>query len=67
MHYPSECAHSNASIDTIHELTSLARLILFARQTARDLGADFPTYLLELAHGAVQEEIHTLAEATSTD
>jgi hypothetical protein len=46
--------------ETIQELTSLARLIQFAKQTAKDLEADFPRYLLELAHGAVLEEIYAL-------
>ncbi|TNM65360.1 hypothetical protein [Aliirhizobium smilacinae] len=42
---------------SMEELTSLARLVLFAGQTARDLGVDFPAYLLDLAHGAVVQEI----------
>jgi hypothetical protein len=42
---------------SLEELTSLARLILFSGQTAKDLGVDFPAYLLELAHGAVVQEI----------
>lgn len=41
----------------MEELASLARLIFFSRETARDLGISFPAYLLDLAHGAVVQEI----------
>lgn len=49
----------------VEELASLARLIVYARQTAKDLEIDFPTYLLDLAHGAVVEEIQAIGGEVS--
>ena len=39
--------------DFLKEMAAVARMITLARQTANDLGADFPTYCLDLALGAV--------------
>jgi len=57
MRRPAKNSNANPSKASIVELESLARLVLFARETAKDLNAEFPTYLLELAHGAIVQEI----------
>ena len=40
-------------VDFLKEMAAIARMITMARQQANDLGADFPTYCLDLALGAV--------------
>lgn len=40
-------------VDFLKEMAAIARMITMARQTTNDLGADFPTYCLDLALGAV--------------
>ena len=42
-----------AEVDFLKEMAAIARMITMARQQANDLGADFPTYCLDLALGAV--------------
>jgi hypothetical protein len=44
--------------DTLKELASIARLITYARQSAKGLKADFPVWCLDLALGAVLQEIY---------
>lgn len=39
------------------ELISLARLVTYARNSAKDLKVDFSTYCLDLALGSLVEEI----------
>ncbi|SFB50952.1 hypothetical protein SAMN03159496_04483 [Rhizobium sp. NFR07] len=56
-----------ANSNKLQELTSLTRMILFASQTATDLDVQFPKYLLELALGAVLEEMHAVASTPTTD
>jgi hypothetical protein len=48
---------ADASEDRMRELASLARLVTFARNSARDLKAEFSTYCLDLALGSLLEEL----------
>ncbi len=41
----------------LKELASLARLVTYAQQSARELNVEFPAYCLELALGALVQEI----------
>lgn len=43
--------------DRIRELVSLARLVTYARNSAKDLNLEFSTYCLDLALGSLLEEI----------
>jgi hypothetical protein len=43
--------------DRTRELVSLARLVTYARNSAKDLKVEFPTYCLDLALGSLIEEI----------
>lgn len=43
--------------DRVRELLSLARLVTYARNSAKDLKVEFPTYCLDLALGSLIEEI----------
>lgn len=45
--------------ETLKELASIARLITYARQSAKGLKADFPVWCLDLALGAVLQEIYS--------
>jgi hypothetical protein len=49
---------ANQDSDTLKELASIARLITYARQSARSLNAEFPTWCLDLALGAVLQEMY---------
>ena len=42
----------------LKELASLARLVTFARERAHALGAEFPAYCLDLALGAILQEVY---------
>lgn len=42
----------------LKELASLARLVTFARERAQALGAEFPAYCLDLALGAILQEVY---------
>jgi hypothetical protein len=44
--------------EAIKELVSIARLITYARQSAKGLKADFPVWCLDLALGAILQEIY---------
>ncbi len=44
--------------DSLKELASIARLITYARQSAKSLNADFPVWCLDLALGAVLQEMY---------
>lgn len=44
--------------DSLKELASIARLITYARQSAKALNADFPVWCLDLALGAVLQEMY---------
>lgn len=65
MRRPIKSLTTKNSEASIQELASLARMIVFARQTAKDLGIEFPTYLLDLAHGAVIEELQRAGGETA--
>jgi hypothetical protein len=43
--------------EQLKELASLARLVAFARQNAKELNADFPAYCLDLALSALLQDI----------
>lgn len=42
----------------LKELASLARLVTFARLRAKELNVQFPTYCLDLALGAIIQEMN---------
>lgn len=42
----------------LKELASLARLVTFAKQRAHELDAEFPAYCLDLALGAILQEMY---------
>lgn len=63
----SEDLDKTANSNKFRELTSLTRMILFASQTATDLDVQFPKYLLELALGAVLEEMQAMASNPTMD
>ncbi|WP_374189892.1 hypothetical protein [Rhizobium rhizogenes] len=44
--------------DSLKELASIARLITYARQSAKSLEAEFPVWCLDLALGAVLQEMY---------
>jgi hypothetical protein len=44
--------------DTLKELASIARLITYARQSAKTIDAEFPVWCLDLALGAVLQEMY---------
>ena len=45
--------------DALKELASIARLITYARQSAKGLNAEFPVWCLDLALGAVLQEMYS--------
>jgi hypothetical protein len=45
--------------DSLKELASIARLITYARQSAKSMEAEFPVWCLDLALGAVLQEMYT--------
>jgi hypothetical protein len=48
--------------DALKELASIARLITYARQSAKALNAEFPVWCLDLALGAVLQEMYSSGE-----
>jgi hypothetical protein len=54
---PIEAASHDA--DSLKELASIARMITYARQSAKSLNADFPVWCLDLALGAVLQEMYS--------
>jgi hypothetical protein len=44
--------------DALKELASIARLITYARQSAKNLNVEFPVWCLDLALGAVLQEMY---------
>jgi len=48
--------------EALKELASIARLITYARQSAKGLNADFPVWCLDLALGAVLQEMYATGE-----
>ncbi|MFT4001216.1 MAG: hypothetical protein QM684_13325 [Rhizobium sp.] len=53
---PIGAAHQDP--DSLKELASIARLITYARQSAKNLNAEFPVWCLDLALGAVLQEMY---------
>ena len=54
----SEAAEVKANADNdLKELASLARLVSYARQSAKGMKAEFPAYCLDLALGALIQEL----------
>jgi hypothetical protein len=53
---PIEAASQDS--DSLKELASIARLITYARQSAKSLEAEFPVWCLDLALGAVLQEMY---------
>ncbi|MDL2404169.1 hypothetical protein PY650_00555 [Rhizobium calliandrae] len=53
---PIEMASQDS--ESLKELASIARLITYARQSAKSLNADFPVWCLDLALGAVLQEMY---------
>jgi hypothetical protein len=49
---------ANQDPDSLKELASIARLITYARQSAKNLEAEFPVWCLDLALGAVLQEMY---------
>ena len=49
---------ANQDSDSLKELASIARLITYARQSAKNLNAEFPVWCLDLALGAVLQEMY---------
>jgi hypothetical protein len=56
---------SPEDVDLAKELAALARLVTFARQSAQSLKVAFPTYCLDLALGAVLEEMKDIGMDTT--
>jgi hypothetical protein len=55
----------SADSEALKELASIARLISYARQSAAGLKADFPVWCLDLALGAVLQEIYAMGDQPS--
>lgn len=54
---PSACEDQEVE-NELKELASLARLVTYARERANQIGAEFPAYCLELALGAILQEMY---------
>ena len=50
--------------DRVRELASLARLVTYGRNSAKDLKIEFSTYCLDLALGSLLEELSRCGVAT---
>ncbi|MBX5159097.1 MULTISPECIES: hypothetical protein [unclassified Rhizobium] len=57
MHDATEAMMAPKSDDELKELVSLARLVAYARENARDLNAEFSAYCLDLALGALMQDL----------
>ncbi|MBB5666042.1 hypothetical protein [Rhizobium leguminosarum] len=57
MHDATEATTTPKSDDELKELVSLARLVAYARENARDLNAEFSAYCLDLAFGALIQDL----------
>ncbi|MBO9100556.1 MULTISPECIES: hypothetical protein [unclassified Rhizobium] len=51
--------------DTLKELASIARLITYARESAKGMNAEFPVWCLDLALGAVLQEMYAARDPQS--
>lgn len=59
---PIETADTNMDSEALKELASIARLVTYARQSAIGLKADFPVWCLDLALGAILQEMYSAGE-----
>ncbi|NEJ71972.1 hypothetical protein GR197_15695 [Rhizobium phaseoli] len=57
MHDAAEATFTPKSDDELKELVSLARLVAYARENAKDLNAEFSAYCLDLALGALMQDL----------
>ncbi|PDS78834.1 hypothetical protein [Rhizobium sp. L43] len=57
MHDAAEATLTPKSDEELKELVSLARLVAYARENARDLNAEFSAYCLDLALGALLQDL----------
>ncbi|TAU35495.1 hypothetical protein ELI43_36090 [Rhizobium leguminosarum] len=57
MHETAEATVSPKSEEELKELASLARLVAYARENARELNAEFSAYCLDLALGALLQDL----------
>ncbi|MDC7746124.1 MULTISPECIES: hypothetical protein [Rhizobium] len=57
MHDAAEATLTPKSEEELKELVSLARLVAYARENARDLNAEFSAYCLDLALGALLQDL----------
>ncbi|RUM00809.1 hypothetical protein [Rhizobium chutanense] len=57
MHDAAEATPAPKSDEELKELVSLARLVAYARENARDLNAEFSAYCLDLALGALLQDL----------
>lgn len=58
MDQPAVDAQTVDAENELKELASLARLVTFARERAHAVGAEFPAYCLDLALGAILQEVY---------
>ncbi|MGO7213281.1 hypothetical protein GR247_09985 [Rhizobium leguminosarum] len=57
MHDTAEATTTQKSEEELKELASLARLVAYARESARELNAEFSAYCLDLALGALLQDL----------
>lgn len=57
MHDAAETIATQKSEEELKELASLARLVAYARENARELKAEFSAYCLDLALGALLQDL----------
>ncbi|MGO7368377.1 hypothetical protein ACCT04_05990 [Rhizobium ruizarguesonis] len=57
MHETAEATVTRKSEEELKELASLARLVAYARENARELNAEFSAYCLDLALGALLQDL----------
>jgi hypothetical protein len=57
MHDAAEATATQKSDEDLKELASLARLVAYARQNAKQLNAEFSAYCLDLALGALLQDL----------
>lgn len=62
MTVPFSAETTEMDSDSLKELASIARLITYARQSAKELNAEFPVWCLDLALGAVLQEMYSGGE-----
>ncbi|WP_027687339.1 hypothetical protein [Rhizobium leguminosarum] len=67
----AEATATQKSEEELKELASLARLVAYARENARELNAEFSAYCLDLALGALLQDLDrsgvSLSQANGQD